>query len=336
MDTHIENQVDGELLSKLKTVFGRALAELNAAEGSDVQLHQFVTALDTESRTINRLLAAVVKETIAPRRLSPSASPTMSMRGSSVHGSYHAGYSPAIDASIGIPRRNRLPSAGVGTSGVDLDHVRSLMEAIEIVSPHMVGADLTGCGSPIPDSRSGWSLPGQAAHSLSEQHGLPGSFGAAVTSATAAVDVHTHAARNRRTSAQAAHGAGIPIRPSRPRGRGGHIDPAEFAEYAVAHMRPSPRFTPMGHAFPLGSAMASEPRSSLPRSLRTAHLGQHMPDAGRHPPPVHLPRQHALDEMRLASSAAHSARPERRSPHQEGLPPDGNECTSQPLHIMLM
>ncbi|KAJ2054946.1 hypothetical protein GGI17_006764, partial [Coemansia sp. S146] len=112
MDAHVENQLDGELLRKLKTVFGRAIAELNAAEGSDVQLHQFASALDTESRTINRLLAAVVKETIAPRRLSPSASPTISMRGTSVHGSYHGGYSPAIDAAVGIPRRSRLPSAG--------------------------------------------------------------------------------------------------------------------------------------------------------------------------------------------------------------------------------
>ncbi|KAJ2485149.1 hypothetical protein IWW37_006025, partial [Coemansia sp. RSA 2050] len=303
MDAHTESQLDDELLRKLKPVFGRAIAELNAAEGTDIQMHQFTTALDTDSRTINRLLAAVVKETIAPRRLSPSASPTISMRGSSVHGSYHAGYSPAVDAAVGIPRRNRLPSAGVGASGVDLDHVRSLMEAIEIVSPHMVGADLTGCGSPIPDSRSGWSLPGQAAHSLPGNHELAGSFGAAVSSTTAAaVDMHTQAARNRRTSAQAAHMAGIPIRPSRPRGRGGHIDPAEFAEYAVAHMRPSPRFTPMGHSFQLGSSMVSEPRSSLPRSLRAAHLGQHLPDGnGRHPPPVHLPRQHALDEMRQAS-----------------------------------
>ncbi|KAJ2740117.1 hypothetical protein GGI20_005974, partial [Coemansia sp. BCRC 34301] len=304
MGTHAEDQLDGELLSKLKTVLGRAIADLNAAEGSDIQLHQFASALDTESRTINRLLAAVVKETILPRRLSPSTSPSASMRGSSVHGSYFGGHSPAIDAAAGswagrsIPRRNRLPSAGVGAASVDLDHVRNLMEAIEIVSPHMVGADLTGCGSPIPDSRSGWSLPGQAAQGLLELGSLgPGA------------DVHMHGARSRRTSAQTTHAAGIPIRPSRPRGRGGHIDPVEFAEYAVAHMRPSPRFTPMGHGFPVGIAMASEPRSSMPRSLRTAHLGQQLPDASRHPPPVHLPRQHALDDMRLASSSTHHEEP---------------------------
>ncbi|KAJ2320292.1 hypothetical protein GGI00_006256, partial [Coemansia sp. RSA 2681] len=288
MGTHAEDQLDGELLSKLKTVLGRAIAELNAAEGSDIQLHQFAAAFDTESRTVNRLLAAVVKETVAPRRLSPSTSPAASMRGSSVHGSYFGGHSPAIDAVAGswagrsIPRRNRLPSAGFGAASVDLDHVRNLMEAIEIVSPHMVGADLTGCGSPIPDSRSGWSLPGQAAQGLLDPHAPHAPFGAA-----AAADTHMQGARGRRTSAQTAHAAGIPIRPSRPRGRGGHIDPVEFAEYAVAHMRPSPRFTPMGHGFPIGMSMAaSEPRSSMPRSLRTAHLGQQPPpDASRHPPP---------------------------------------------------
>ncbi|KAJ2881731.1 hypothetical protein IWW38_005754 [Coemansia aciculifera] len=181
------------------------------------------------------------------------------------------------------------------------------MEAIEIVSPHMVGADLTACGSPIPESRSGWSLPGQAAQGLLEL----GSLGASA-------DVHMHNARSRRTSAQTGHAAGIPIRPSRPRGRGGHIDPVEFAEYAVAHMRPSPRFTPMGHGFPIGTSMASEPRSSMPRSLRTSHFGQHLPDASRNPPPVHLPRQHALDDMRLASSPAH---PSRRSPHHDERSP---------------
>ncbi|KAJ2908367.1 hypothetical protein GGI21_002955, partial [Coemansia aciculifera] len=282
MNTHAEDNLDGELLSKLKTVLGRAIADLNAAEGSDIQLHQFAAAFDTESRTIHRLLTAVVKETVAPRRLSPSTSPSTSMRGSSVYGSnsYFGGHSPAIDTVAGswagrsIPRRNRLPSTGVGAASVDLDHVRNLMEAIEIVSPHMVGADLTACGSPIPESRSGWSLPGQAAQGLLEL----GSLGASA-------DVHMHNARSRRTSAQTGHAAGIPIRPSRPRGRGGHIDPVEFAEYAVAHMRPSPRFTPMGHGFPIGTSMASEPRSSMPRSLRTSHFGQHLPDASRNPPP---------------------------------------------------
>ncbi|KAJ2334211.1 hypothetical protein GGH92_008384 [Coemansia sp. RSA 2673] len=292
MGTQAEDLLDSELLRKLKTVLGQAIAELNAANGTDIQLDQFAAALDTESRTVHRLLAAVVKETMAPRRPSTPTSPSTSMRGSSMHGSLHGGYSPAIDAAgswVGTSRRGRLPSAGV-----DLDH------AIEIVSPHMVGADLGGCGSPIPDSRSGWQLPSQAAHSLSEQHALPvGSLGAG--------DAHSHAVRNRRLAAQAAHAAGIPIRPSRPRGRGGHIDPIEFAEYAVAHMRPSPRFTPMGHGSSLGTSMASEPRSSLPRSFRAAHFAQQTPDVARQPP-MHLPRQHALDAMRLASSSAHSAR----------------------------
>ncbi|KAJ2311692.1 hypothetical protein IWW54_002498, partial [Coemansia sp. RSA 2705] len=95
-------------------------------------------------------------------------------------------------------------------------------------------------------------------------HGLASSFGVGSIG-----DQNTHAVRHRRTSAQPGPAQGIPIRPLRPRGRG-HIDPVEFAEYAVAHMRPSPRFTPMGHGYPLGSSMTSESRGSLPRSFRSA------------------------------------------------------------------
>ncbi|KAJ2620239.1 hypothetical protein GGI26_005196 [Coemansia sp. RSA 1358] len=196
-------------------------------------------------------------------------------------------------------RRSIQPS-----TSVDLDHVRNLMEAIEIVSPHMVGADIAGYGSPIPDSRSGWSLPSQAAHSHSEQHGLAGSFGAGVPSAA---DPHTHAVRHRRVSAQIAHSPSVPIRPSRSSRARGHIDPVEFAEYAVAHMRPSPRFTPMGHGFPVSSSLASEPRSSLSRSLRGSQIAQLAGEPGRQAPQVHLPRQHALAEMRQASASAHGA-----------------------------
>ncbi|KAJ2704009.1 hypothetical protein H4R19_005283 [Coemansia spiralis] len=156
------------------------------------------------------------------------------------------------------------------------------MEAIEIVSPHMVGADLAAGASPVPDVRGGWALPGQAAHSAAEHHALAASLGAAG-------DLHSHAVRHRRISAQTthAHSPGIPIRPARPRGRGAHVDPVEFAEYAVAHMRPSPRFTPMGHGYPLSSSMTSDARASLPRSFRSPLH-----------PPLHLPRQHTLDELR--------------------------------------
>ncbi|KAJ2704402.1 hypothetical protein FB645_003327 [Coemansia sp. IMI 203386] len=281
MGGQTEGPLDNELLFKLKTILERSISDLNSAGGTDVQLHQFVEALDPQNHTIQRLMSAVVKETLAPRRPSEPTSPTASMRGTSLYGSFRGGNSPAVDGSgswMGSVRRGRVPS-----TNVDLDHVRNLMEAIEIVSPHMVGADITGCGSPIPESRSGWSLPGQAAHSLSEQHSLAASFG------VSGGDSHSHAMRHRRTSAQAGHAAGIPIRPARPRGRGAHIDPIEFAEYAVAHMRPSPRFTPMGHGFPISSSMASEPRASLPRSFRGAHAMQ-------------LPRQHALDEMHQASA----------------------------------
>ncbi|KAJ1815790.1 hypothetical protein LPJ56_002564 [Coemansia sp. RSA 2599] len=294
MGGRTEDPLDNELLFKLKTVIERSISDLNSAGGTDVQLHQFVEALDPQNHTIQRLVSAVVKETLAPRRPSEPTSPTASLRGTSLYGSFRGGNSPAVDGSgswMGSVRRGRVPS-----SSVDLDHVRNLMEAIEIVSPHMIGADVTGCGSPIPDSRSGWSLPGQAAHSLSEQHSLAASFG------VSAGDPHSHAMRHRRTSAQAGHAAGIPIRPARPRARGAHIDPVEFAEYAVAHMRPSPRFTPMGHGFPLSSSMASEPRASLPRSFRGAHAMQ-------------LPRQHALDEMRQASAAAQEAQAQVQSYH---------------------
>ncbi|KAJ2880847.1 hypothetical protein FB639_002741 [Coemansia asiatica] len=283
MGGQTEEPLDNELLFKLKTMIERSICDLNSAA-----LHQFVEALDPQNHTIQRLVSAVVKETLAPRRPSEPTSPTASLRGTSLYGSFRGGNSPAVDGSgswMGSVRRGRVPS-----SSVDLDHVRNLMEAIEIVSPHMVGADVTGCGSPISESRSGWSLPGQAAHSLSEQHSLAASFGVSGGDS----HMHSHAMRHRRTSAQTGHAAGIPIRPARPRARGAHIDPVEFAEYAVAHMRPSPRFTPMGHGFPLSSSMASEPRASLPRSFRGAHAMQ-------------LPRQHALDEMRQASAASQEA-----------------------------
>ncbi|KAJ2798261.1 hypothetical protein H4R21_004001, partial [Coemansia helicoidea] len=145
-------------------------------------------------------------------------------------------------------------------------------------------------------ARGGWALPGQAAHSAAEHHALATSLGASG-------DPHSHAVRHRRAAAAAAaqtahaHGAGIPIRPARPRAR---IDPVEFAEYAVAHMRPSPRFTPMGHGYPLSSSLTSDSRASLPRSFR----------APLHPP-LHLPRQHALDELHPAPPAGTSRPPPR-------------------------
>ncbi|KAJ1726257.1 hypothetical protein LPJ61_005311, partial [Coemansia biformis] len=241
---------DARLLAKLKDVLERSLAELNSASDVDIRLEHFADALDPENPTICRLMCAVVKETLAPRRPSESASPAASLRaGVPIHGSLRSSHSPAVDGSgswMAAPRRGRNASAAV-----DLDHVRNLMEAIEIVSPHMVGADLGAGGSPIPEARGGWALPGQAAHSASEHHALAASLGAGG-------DLHPHAVRHRRSAAQAAHSPGIPIRPARPRGR---IDPVEFAEYAVAHMRPSPRFTPMGHGYPLSSSMTSDSRA---------------------------------------------------------------------------
>ncbi|KAJ2375780.1 hypothetical protein IW150_002358 [Coemansia sp. RSA 2607] len=295
MGGQLEESQDNELLHKFKSVLERSIADLNSAGGTSIQLQQFVEAFDPQCHTIQRLMSAVVKETLAPRRPSEPTSPSASLRGTSLYGSFRGGNSPAVDGSgswMGSVRRGRVPS-----SSVDLDHVRNLMEAIEIVSPHMVGADVATCGSPIPESRSGWSLPGQAAHSLSEQHSLAASFG------VASGDAHSHAMRHRRTSAQTAHAAGIPIRPARPRGRGGHIDPIEFAEYAVAHMRPSPRFTPMGHGFPMSSSMVSEPRASLPRSFRGGHMSQALADAARSHT-MQLPRQHGVDEMHQASASA--------------------------------
>ncbi|KAI7833067.1 hypothetical protein BX661DRAFT_81946 [Kickxella alabastrina] len=283
MNTQSDAALDNELLYKLKAVLERSIADLNSAGGADIQLEHFVDAFDTQSHTIHRLMSAVVKETLAPRRPSESMSPSASLRGTSLYGSFRGGNSPAVDGSgswMGAVRRDRIPSANV-----DLDHVRNLMEAIEIVSPHIVGSDVADCGSPIPEMRGGWSLPGQAGSSLSEQHTLAAAFAAPAT------DINPHAMRHRRTSAQPMHSAGIPIRPARSRGRGAHIDPVEFAEYAVAHMRPSARFTPMGPGFPIGSAAASEPRASLPRSFRGTHA-------------MHLPRQDALDDMRRAPGIA--------------------------------
>ncbi|KAI9506726.1 hypothetical protein BX070DRAFT_7818 [Coemansia spiralis] len=298
-----DNSLDQALFGKFKLVLERSLADLNSIDGTDVRIEQFVEALDPDNRIIQRLMTAIVKETLIPRRPSEPTSPSASLRGGvPIHGGFHDGHSPAVDVSgswMSTSRRSIQPS-----TSVDLDHVRNLMEAIEIVSPHMVGADIAGYGSPIPDSRSGWSLPSQAAHSHSEQHGLAGSFGAGVPSAA---DPHTHAVRHRRVSAQIAHSPSVPIRPSRSSRARGHIDPVEFAEYAVAHMRPSPRFTPMGHGFPVSSSLASEPRSSLSRSLRGSQIAQLAGEPGRQAPQVHLPRQHALAEMRQASASAHGA-----------------------------
>ncbi|KAJ2717940.1 hypothetical protein GGI07_005915, partial [Coemansia sp. Benny D115] len=184
MGGQTDEGLDGQLLGKLKTVLEHSIAELNAASDGAIQLQHFADALDPHNPTIQRLISAVVKETLAPRRPSEQASPSASLRSTSLYGSFRGGNSPAVDVGgswMGAARRGRMPS-----SGVDLDHVRNLMEAIEIVSPHMVGADVAGCGSPIPESRSGWSLPGQAAHSLSEQPSPLGtSFGAG--------DMHVHA-----------------------------------------------------------------------------------------------------------------------------------------------
>ncbi|KAJ2084787.1 ER membrane glycoprotein subunit of the GPI transamidase complex-like protein [Coemansia sp. RSA 487] len=298
MDDTTDDSAGDTLFAKLGAVLERSIADLNTTDGTDFRIEHFAEALDPENHTLQRLMAAVVKETLMPRRPSEPTSPSASMRGGvPIYGSFRAGHSPAMDASgswMSASRRSLQPPASV-----DLDHVRNLMEAIEIVSPHIVGADIGGTGSPVPDSRSGWSLPGQAASSLSEQHGLAGSFGAGVPSAA---DPNTHAVRHRRISTQATHSPSIPIRPSRSLRTRGHIDPVEFAEYAVSHMRPSPRFTPMGHGFPASSSMASEPRSSLSRSLRGSHIGQLVGEAARQAPSVHLPQQHALAEMRRASA----------------------------------
>ncbi|KAJ2678558.1 hypothetical protein GGH99_005651 [Coemansia sp. RSA 1285] len=283
------------LLPTLRAMLERSVVDLNAAEGTDFQIEHFAEALDPESRILQRLLAAVVKETLMPRRPSEPTSPSASLRGGlPIYGSLRDGRSPAADVGgswMSASRRSFQPPASV-----DLDHVRNLMEAIEIVSPHMVGADIGGSGSPLPESRSGWSLPGQAAASFSEQHGMAGSFG------TSAADPNIHAVRHRRVSTQTAQSPGIPIRPPRSSRARGHIDPIEFAEYAVAHMRPSPRFTPMGHGFPAGSSLASEPRSSLSRSLRGSHIGHLAGEPHGQTTPVHLPQQHALAEMRRASA----------------------------------
>ncbi|KAJ2354859.1 hypothetical protein H4S01_007024, partial [Coemansia sp. RSA 2610] len=201
---------DGELLRKLKGVLERAIVDLNGADGADVRLEQFVDALDPDNPTIGRLMCAVVKETLAPRKPSEPASPAASLRGGvPIYGSFRSSHSPAVDGSgswAGSLRRNRNVPASV-----DLDHVRNLMEAIEIVSPHMVGADLGGGGSPIPESRNGWALPGPAAQGHAEQHGLASSFGVGSIG-----DQNTHAVRHRRTSAQPGPAQGIPIRPLRP------------------------------------------------------------------------------------------------------------------------
>ncbi|KAJ1792857.1 hypothetical protein LPJ59_004792 [Coemansia sp. RSA 2399] len=307
MDDAVDGSVSDALSAKLGTMLQRAIAELNAADSTDFRIEHFSEALDPDSRILQRLMAAVVKETLMPRRPSEPTSPSASMHGGvPIYGSLRVGHSPAVDVSgswMSASRRSFQPPASV-----DLEHVRNLMEAIEIVSPHIVGADIGGNGSPVPDSRSGWSLPGQAASSHSEQHGLAGSFGTGVPSAA---DQSTHAVRHRRISAQATHSPSIPIRPSRSARMRGHIDPVEFAEYAVSHMRPSPRFTPIGHGAPAGSSMASEPRSSLSRSLRGSHIGQLAGEPARQAPPVHLPQQHALAEMRRASALRQgSAAPE--------------------------
>ncbi|KAJ1959473.1 hypothetical protein GGI12_004316 [Dipsacomyces acuminosporus] len=293
MDEHGNDALDCELLRKVKAALEHSIGELNDMNGTDIQLEQFVEAFDPSSRTIHRLLAAVVKESVAPRRPSEPGSPATSLHGMSAYGSLRGGQSPAVDGGgswMPQARRNRMSAANV-----DLDHVRSLMEAIEIVSPNMVGADIVGCGSPIPESRTGWSLPGQVPRGPSEQHGPAASLGAA-PAGSAGYQPHTHAMRHRRTSVQVNHGPGIPIGPTRSRKRSAQIDPIEFAEYAVAHMRPSPRFTPMGSGFPLSSS-ASESRSSLPRSflsgMRESHNHHAMHSAG-----LHLPRQNGLGDPR--------------------------------------
>ncbi|KAJ1952027.1 hypothetical protein EC988_003776, partial [Linderina pennispora] len=248
--------------------------------GANIQLEQFVEALDPASRTVSRLMAAMVKEAISPRRPSEPGSPAISVA------SMRGGHSPAVDGSgVWLPNARRSRSS---VANVDLDHVRNLMEAIEIVSPNMVGADI-GVGSPIPEMRSGWSLPRQAHH----EQMLPAPANAGSYS-------QTHALRHRRTSVQMSAGQGIPIRPSRSRNRSSQIDPLEFAEYAVAHMRPSPRFTPMGHGFPLSSSATSESRSSLPRSFlaqqaRDGHMAHQHPGASAL---LNLPRQHGIEEAR--------------------------------------
>lgn len=265
-----------QVLRKLSAAIEKSITDINYAHGADYQFQQFAQAFDPDSRIIQRLLAAVVKETLVPRRPSESASPSASLRVGSV--------------SNGIPIR------GGHSPSVDLDHVRSLMEAIEIVSPHMVGVDVAEHS--LPDSRNGWSLPpGNNGSSFTERHSLVGSFG----TRDSTMQLHQASSASRtashRPSAQgggaAHHTAGIPIRPSRQRSsRGSHtIDPIEFAEYAVAHMRPSPRFTPMGHYTGLhSSSLASDPgRSSLPRSVRGPQQQHHA---------INLPRQQGLDDMR--------------------------------------
>ncbi|KAJ1746526.1 hypothetical protein LPJ77_003573 [Coemansia sp. RSA 2523] len=288
MNDLVESSHNGELLGKLRSVLERAIFDLNSASGADIRLEQFAEAFDPENPTIGRLMCAIVKETLTPRKPSEPASPAASLRGGvPIHGSFRGGHSPAVDGSgswMGSLRRGRNAPASV-----DLDHVRNLMEAVEIVSPHMVGSDLGGSGSPIPEARSGWALPGQAAQSFSEQPGLASSFGVSTS------DPNSHAVRHRRISAQTGQSPGIPIRPLRPRARG-HIDPLEFAEYAVAHMRPSPRFTPMGHGYPLSSSVTNDSRASLPRSFRSSQ------------PPLNLPRQHVLDEMHNAPVLGMSGR----------------------------
>ncbi|KAJ2357274.1 hypothetical protein GGF43_001561 [Coemansia sp. RSA 2618] len=139
------------------------------------------------------------------------AYPAASLRsGVLIHGSMHGGYLPAVDASgpwIGSLRHSHNAPATV-----DLDHVRSLMEAVEIVSPHMVGANLGGSGSPILETQ-GWALPVQAAQCLSEQHGLSTSF---VMSNSISSDQNSHAVRHQRMSTQPGQAPSIPIRPLRP------------------------------------------------------------------------------------------------------------------------
>ncbi|KAJ2355862.1 hypothetical protein GGF43_002432 [Coemansia sp. RSA 2618] len=303
---------DGELLGKLKSVLERAIIDFSSTSGTDVQLEQFIDALDPESPTIGRLMCAVVKETLMPRKPSEPASPAASLRGGvPIHGSMRGGHSPAVDASgswMGSLRRGHNAPASV-----DLDHVRSLMEAVEIVSPHMVGSNLGGSGSPIPESR-GWTLPGQAAQSLSEQHGLASSFG---MSNSVGSGQNSHAVRHRRVSTQTGQSPGIPIRPLRPRARG-HIDPLEFAEYAVAHMRPSPRFTPMGHGYPLSSSMTSDSHASLPRSFRGMQA------------PLHMPRQHALDGVHNAPALGVS-----NGSSSEAVDPDSSPASSDQANFKM-
>ncbi|KAJ1932559.1 hypothetical protein FBU59_006329, partial [Linderina macrospora] len=61
--------------------------------GANVQLEQFVEALDPTNRTVSRLVTAVVKETLSPRRPSEPGSPAISI------GSMRGGHSPAVDGS---------------------------------------------------------------------------------------------------------------------------------------------------------------------------------------------------------------------------------------------